>query len=121
MKLTTPAVALATATLLLLTACSPYSSSQLESFASCLNENNATYYGAYWCPNCAQQNQLFQGAKDSLDYVECSKPNRGGQTLICQTQNITSYPTWEFADGTRREGIQQLETLAQITGCELPE
>jgi Zn ribbon nucleic-acid-binding protein len=117
------AVAAAFAALTLLSACSaiPASPGTYDDFAQCLAEENATFYGAYWCPNCAEQKQMFAGSDDELDYVECSLPNRGGQTAICQQKGINAYPTWIFADGERQEGVLSLETLADQTGCELPE
>lgn len=104
--------------LTLLTACS--SATKYDEFATCLNEENATFYGAFWCPNCAQQKELFRASADNLDYVECSTPDGQSQTTLCQAENIQSYPTWEFADGSRVTGVQPLETLAERTGCELP-
>lgn len=107
---------------LLLTGCSalPSSPGTYDDFASCLAEENATFYGAYWCPHCAEQKQLFAGSADKLDYVECSLPNRGGQTAICKQKDIGTYPTWIFADGERREGVLELTELANKTGCTLP-
>ena len=106
----------------LLAGCSalPSSPGTYDEFASCLAERNATFYGAYWCPNCAEQKQLFAGSEDNLDYVECSLPNRGGQTAICQEKEISAYPTWVFNGSNRVEGVLSLERLADETGCELP-
>jgi Zn ribbon nucleic-acid-binding protein len=117
------AVAACLAAITLLSACAalPSSPGTYDDFAQCLAEENATFYGAYWCPNCAEQKQMFAGSDDQLDYVECSLPNRGGQTAICQQKNINAYPTWIFDDGERREGVLSLQDLADKTGCELPE
>ncbi len=92
-----------------------------DEFASCLAEQDATFYGAFWCPHCNDQKKLF-GSKSvkNLDYVECSTPDGKGQTQVCIDAEITGYPTWEFADGERVDGVMTLESLAEKTSCELP-
>ncbi|HEX9664583.1 MAG TPA: hypothetical protein VGA49_02045 [Patescibacteria group bacterium] len=92
----------------------------LDAFAKCLKDKGATYYGAFWCPNCQRQNDLFGKSKKHTPYVECSTPDGQGQKQVCQQAEITNYPTWEFADGSRDIGVQPLEDLAEKTGCELP-
>lgn len=89
-------------------------------FAACLGEKGATYYGAFWCPNCANQRKMFGRAADLLPYVECSTPDGQGQTDACIEKGIEAYPTWEFADGSRVTGTQSMTFLAEKTGCELP-
>ena len=98
----------------------PSSPGTYDDFATCLAEQNATFFGAYWCPHCADQKQRFAGSADNLDYVECSLPNRGGQTAICQQKDISTYPTWIFNGSERVEGVLTLERLANETGCSLP-
>ena len=90
-------------------------------FAQCLADSDVTYYGAFWCPNCANQNELFGKSKEFVPYVECSTPNGQGQLQVCKDANITAYPTWEFADGSRVTGVQSLESLSEKTGCALPQ
>lgn len=104
-----------------LSACAMMNPSKYDDFAQCLTEEDVTYYGSFTCPACAQQDQLFRASKEYIDYVECTTPDGQGTTVTCQTEEITSTPTWEFADGTRLEGVQSLETLADMTDCELPE
>jgi len=89
-------------------------------FAQCLEREDATFYGAFWCSHCNEQKRLFRGAEDALPYVECSTPDRNGQTQVCNDAGIQSYPTWEFADGERRTGVVPIATLAEETGCNLP-
>ncbi|NQV90006.1 hypothetical protein HQ487_01200 [Candidatus Uhrbacteria bacterium] len=95
-------------------ALSPYSA-----FAQCLTENGVTMYGAWWCPHCENQKELFGSAFDQVDYVECSTAART-MNQTCQDAGIEGYPTWELGDGTRLGGEQSLETLATKSGCELP-
>lgn len=63
---------------------------------------------------------MFGASVDKLPYVECSTPDGNAQTQVCIDEKVTGYPTWEFKDGSRLNGTQDLETLAEKTGCELP-
>lgn len=93
---------------------------ELDSFATCLEEKGTTFYGAFWCPHCQNQKKLFGKSQKLLPYVECSLPSGNGQLKVCTDAEVESYPTWEFADGSRLTGEVALETLAEKTGCELP-
>lgn len=94
---------------------------RLDGFAQCLKTKGATFYGAFWCPHCQNQKKLFGSSQKYLPYVECSNPSGQRQTQICIDQKIESYPTWEFADKSRLTGEIDLRTLAEKTGCTLPE
>ncbi|MBI4599069.1 hypothetical protein HY734_02640 [Candidatus Uhrbacteria bacterium] len=94
---------------------SPY-----EAFAQCLTDKGAKMWGAWWCPHCREQKELFQGAFDKVAYIECSAPGQKTPLPVCTKAGIKGYPTWEFTDGSRLSSTQTLETLAQKTGCELP-
>ena len=63
-----------------------------------------------------QQKELFGKASRFLRYKECS-PAQQRNFSLCANDNITGVPTWEFADGTRLQGVQSLETLATQAGC----
>ena len=95
-------------------------SAAVQEFAQCINDSGTTYYGAFWCPNCQEQEELFGTAKDQLPYVECSNPDRS-QTEECIVAGIEAYPTWEFPNGERQTGMLPFEVLAARTGCPLPE
>jgi len=85
-----------------------------------LKEVGATKYGAYWCPHCHEQKQLFgEEAFAIVPYVECAKPGGNGQTQECRAAGIQSYPTWEI-DGQLYRGTQTLDELADATGYEGP-
>lgn len=90
-----------------------------DSFAQCLQEEGATFYGAFWCPHCQDQKALFGRSEKHLPYVECSLPNGQGQTKECIDEGIESYPTWEFSDGSRVGGVMSLAELSKKTGCTL--
>ena len=91
---------------------------QYDSLATCIAESGATFYGAFWCPHCNNQKKLFEGSDKLLPYTECSNPDGNSQTQVCIDAGIQSYPTWEFADGTRMTGEVSLADLAAKTGCE---
>ncbi len=95
--------------------------SKLDSFAQCLKDKNATFYGAYWCPHCQRTKQMFGSAAHLLPYVECSTADGKGQTQICKDKGIVGYPTWVFADGSKLEGEHTLDELAKASGCTLPQ
>jgi hypothetical protein len=92
-----------------------------DSFAQCINDSGAKFYGAYWCPHCADQKEMFGNSERLLPYVECSTPNAQGQTAQCAQAGVESYPTWELSDGTRLPGVQSFKQLSDATGCVLPE
>ncbi|MFZ2205136.1 MAG: thioredoxin domain-containing protein [Minisyncoccia bacterium] len=96
-----------------------------DTFAQCLKDKGATFYGAFWCPHCKEQKALFGSSVKFLSYVECSTPDASGQTQQCKDKKIEGYPTWELADGTRLPvengaGVS-LKTLSEKTSCVLPE
>jgi hypothetical protein len=91
-----------------------------DTFAQCLGEQEAKFYGAFWCPHCQEQKALFGKSEKLLPYIECSTPNGQGQLQQCIDQGIQGYPTWEFSDGERISGVVSLEALSGKTGCELP-
>lgn len=92
---------------------------ELDGFAACISESGAKFYGAFWCPHCQDQKEMFGNSEKKLPYVECSTADRKGTTIDCQKAQIQSYPTWEFADGSREVGTLSLEALAEKTSCEL--
>lgn len=101
---------------------SPGKPGQYDEFAQCLKDSGATFYGTFWCPHCQSQKALFGRSMKFVPYVECSTPDGRGQTSVCRDAGITSYPTWQFNSSTtdRMSGQLSLETLAEKTGCVLP-
>lgn len=93
---------------------------KLDTFAMCLKEKGAIFYGAFWCPHCQATKAMFGRSAKLLPYVECSAPNGQDQLQICKDKEVSSYPTWEFADGTRLTGERTLQELADKTNCSLP-
>ena len=90
-----------------------------QEFAQCLTQNEVTMYGAWWCPHCEKQKNSFGSAFKEIHYVECSTASRA-MNQTCRDAGITGYPTWQFKDASRLGGEQSFETLAEKSGCVLP-
>ena len=95
--------------------------SRLDTFAQCLKDKGAIFYGAFWCPHCQNQKAMFGKSAKFLPYIECSTSNGRGQLAICKEKNIEGYPTWVFTDGSKESGEISLEKLAEKTNCQLPQ
>ena len=90
-----------------------------DNLATCLKDQGVKFYGAFWCPHCQATKQAFGKSADLLPYIECSTPDSKGQMQICTDAKIDGYPTWEFPDGTRLSGEQELSVLAEKANCSL--
>ncbi len=99
----------------------PIGPGKYDTFAQCLKDKGATFYGAFWCPHCQAEKKLFGTSEKYLPYVECSTPDGKDQTQICKDKNVGGYPTWYFADGSNLTGEIPLAQLAQKTSCQLPQ
>jgi hypothetical protein len=81
-----------------------------------LSQTGAKFYGSFLCGHCHNQKQLFgQEAIQYIPYVECTKPDRSGQTDICIEQKIQEYPTW-IIRGKSFTGTKPLAKLAELSG-----
>ena len=89
---------------------------EAKALAECLAAHGVTMYGAFWCPHCAAQKEVFGDAFAQVTYVECSNPDRT-QTQVCIEHKILGYPTWVFPDASRLEGEQTLAQLKEKSGC----
>ena len=96
--------------------------SELTAFRECVQDSEATFYGAFWCSHCRDQKTLLGVKKESEMpfYVECSTPDGNSQTVECIEKAIQSYPTWMFSDGSFQTGVMSLSELASKTGCQAP-
>jgi thiol-disulfide isomerase/thioredoxin len=93
----------------------------LDKFTKCVTDKQAVMYGAFWCPHCKEQKEMFGEAFRNINYVECGVPgNPREQTPACKMMMIKRYPTWAFSDGERDEKVLSLQDLSQKTGCKLP-
>ncbi len=100
-----------------LLSCTTKNAVNYDSFAQCLTDNDVKMFGAYWCPHCQNQKDMFGDSFKFVNYVECSLPNKGGQTTTCNDAGIRGYPTWELKNGTRIEGEVSFKRLSEMTGC----
>lgn len=94
-------------------------SPDLVQFAKDLSTAGVKYFGTAWCRFCTEQSQLFQDGGEFLPFIEVSNPDRS-LNGIGTAENIQSFPTWEFPDGTRATGVQTLETLSLRSGVAIP-
>ncbi len=93
-----------------------------DSFAQCIKDSGAVFYGAFWCSHCQQQKAMFGSSVHLLPYVECSTPDGQGQLQVCKDKGVIEYPTWQFANSTTTTpGVIELADLAQKTSCVLPQ
>lgn len=94
---------------------------KLDSFATCIKDSGALFYGAFWCPHCQNQKALFGSSAKLLPYIECSTPDGKSQLPICNDAGVSGYPTWKFTDGTVKNGEVSLADLGAATNCPMPE
>ena len=91
------------------------SSAQAIELAKVLKEKGVTMYGAYWCPHCSRQKELFGAeAWAIMNYIECSpKGYEFKGQKVCK--GVDGYPT--FKDKTGRvvnvSGERPLDFLAE--------
>ncbi len=86
--------------------------------AEYLTEVGARGFGAYWCPHCYSQKQLFGAeAFEKLTYIECDANGYQAQPQVCQAAGVRAYPSWEI-NGELYEGTRELRELARLSGYE---
>jgi len=90
-----------------------------EGLARHLTATGAKFYGAYWCPHCTNQKEMFGKAATLLPYIECDPRSPVGQPQVCAAAQIRAYPTWEI-NGRRFEGELTLRQLAELSGYHPP-
>jgi uncharacterized membrane protein len=82
-----------------------------------LKQMGVKKYGAYWCPHCYEQKQLFgKEAWKEIEYIECASDGKGKnpQPDLCREKGIQSFPTWEIK-GKLDPGVKVLSKLAAAT------
>lgn len=84
-------------------------------FAKFLSKKGVVMYGAYWCPYCHSQKELFGNkASKKLIIIECSKDGKNNEFELCTSKNIKGFPSWEI-DNEIYLGIKTLQELAELT------
>ena len=69
------------------------------SFIQNMMQTGAVMYGAYWCPHCSHQKELFGSEAWSLvPYVECSAKGfyYDSSKVEKVKDKIEGFPTWHF-------------------------
>lgn len=88
----------------------------MKALATHLEETDAKMYGAFWCPACESQKEMFGASAARLPYVECSPAGRNGPTSsTCLAAGVRSYPTWTIK-GQRHVGVLSPSELADRSG-----
>lgn len=81
-----------------------------------LRKTGAKMYGAFWCPYCEKQKQLFgEQALSKINYIECDARGKNPQVNLCRSANISGFPTWEI-NGKMYPGMRSLNDLATLSG-----
>eukprot|EP00586_Coscinodiscus_wailesii_P017601 CAMPEP_0172502044 /NCGR_PEP_ID=MMETSP1066-20121228/155904_1 /TAXON_ID=671091 /ORGANISM="Coscinodiscus wailesii, Strain CCMP2513" /LENGTH=242 /DNA_ID=CAMNT_0013277147 /DNA_START=142 /DNA_END=867 /DNA_ORIENTATION=+ len=93
------------------------STDQAVSLAEYLRKSDATMYGAFWCPHCQRQREMFgREAWDRIPYVECDPRGVNADAPLCVSRGVDGFPTWRFGDGRTVSGEMSLERLARASG-----
>lgn len=81
-----------------------------------LKQIGAKMYGAFTCPHCQNQKQLFgKDAAAQLNYIECHPQGENSQPDLCTKAGIQAFPTWEI-EGKSYQGEKTLAELADLSG-----
>lgn len=91
--------------------------SAIAALAKHLQQIGAKMYGAYWCPHCNHQKELFGNTLFSrhINYIECDPRGQNAKPNLCRNAKIEGYPTWEIK-GKLYPGTQSLKQLANLSG-----
>ena len=95
--------------------CTTEKPGDLDAFAQCLTDAGVKMYGTDTCPYCLKQKAMFADSFTKVNFVNCQET-----PTECSIQNIQWIPAWIFSDGSRLQWLQDLEKIAEKTGCELP-
>ncbi len=91
-----------------------------DAFAQCLTARGAKMYGLYWCPHCAEQKEKFGASFRYVAYVECAIKDSKELAPACKMAGVKLFPSWQFGVDPPKEGILDMDTLSDKTGCSLP-
>jgi glutaredoxin len=81
-----------------------------------LKKIGAKFYGAFWCPHCTRQKELFgSSALKQVKYIECDPKGQNARPNLCRQAGIKAYPTW-IIKGKTYTGAHSLQELANISG-----
>ena len=83
-----------------------------DNIAECIGENSIVYE-QLGCHACETQQELFGEDYEYLNSVDCFFEREK-----CSDAKIRATPTWVI-DGKKIEGVQSIEKLQELTGCQL--
>ncbi|MBW4619844.1 MAG: vitamin K epoxide reductase family protein [Cyanosarcina radialis HA8281-LM2] len=82
-----------------------------------LKQTGAKMYGAWWCPHCYEQKEMFgKEAYKEFNYIECAPQGTNPQPELCSKVGIKGFPTWEVKGKLVEGGTQKLQKLAELSG-----
>merc|ERR1712194_522173 len=92
------------------------STDQDIALAKYLQSTGASMYGAFWCPHCSRQKELFgREAWKYIDYMECSAKGYKSQFATCIENKVDGYPEWKFGNGKSQGGEMELVDIAKLS------
>jgi hypothetical protein len=101
------------------------STEQAIALANHLKSKGSVMYGAFWCPHCQHQKELFgKEAWSLMNYVECSPKgyyyNKDEVGKVAK--QLDGFPTWKFGSkGGKSDwmsGEMPLERIAKLSNYE---
>jgi len=93
------------------------STDQAIALAKHLSQSGAIMYGAYWCPHCSRQKEMFGSeAWSYIKYIECSaKGYAYGGPKMCAPALENGFPTWKFSKDNIASGEMALGRIADLS------
>ena len=93
------------------------STDQAVALAKYLQSTGAIMYGAFWCPHCSRQKELFgKEAWKYISYVECSPKGYRTKYATCLEKGVDGYPSWKFGNGKSQGGEMELMDIVKMSG-----
>src|SRR5678809_570719 len=82
------------------------SAHKYDAFARCLTDRQVKMYGAYWCPHCAEQKEMFGESFALAPYVECGVAgDRRAEQQVCKDAGIQHLSLIHISEPTRQAEI----------------
>ncbi|MGB8700991.1 MAG: vitamin K epoxide reductase family protein, partial [Thermosynechococcaceae cyanobacterium] len=82
---------------------------------------DAKMYGAYWCPHCHDQKQLFgKEAFAKVNYIECDPKGPNPKPDLCKAAKVEGFPTWHVQKAVV-SGAQSLAELGKLSAYKGPQ
>ena len=91
----------------------------LVAFARALAADGVQLFAAAWDADSTSQIQLFEDGGKDLPFIEVTGGDRELND-VGEAEEISTFPTWQFSDDTRVEGILTLAQVSEMSGVEIP-